>query len=47
MLHAQCLEDSIDVDVNIVTAKAVSYVDLALEPGTIFNVYKDDAYTRS
>jgi putative intracellular protease/amidase len=41
--HAQRLEDNIVVDGNIITAKAAGYVDLALELGKIFNIYKDEA----
>ncbi len=41
--HAQRLEDNVVVDGNIVTAKAVGYVDLALELGKIFNIYRDEA----
>jgi putative intracellular protease/amidase len=41
--HAERVEDNIVVDGNIVTAKAVGYVDLALELGKIFNIYKDEA----
>ncbi|HEX2947232.1 MAG TPA: DJ-1/PfpI family protein, partial [Clostridia bacterium] len=41
--HAERVEDNVVVDGNIVTAKAVGYVDLALELGKIFNIYKDEA----
>ncbi|BAI62157.1 conserved hypothetical protein [Methanocella paludicola SANAE] len=41
--HAKRVEDNIVVDGNIVTAKAVGYVDLALELGRIFNIYRDEA----
>lgn len=42
-MHAKRVEDNIVVDGNIVTAKAVGYVDLALELGRIFNIYRDEA----
>jgi putative intracellular protease/amidase len=41
--NAMRLEDNVVVDGNIVTAKAEGYVDLALELGKIFNIYKDEA----
>ena len=41
--NATRLEDNVVVDGNIVTAKNVGYVDLALELGKIFNIYKDEA----
>jgi protein deglycase len=41
--NATRLEDNVVVDGNIVTAKAVGYVDLALKLGEIFKIYKDRA----
>jgi hypothetical protein len=40
---AKRIEENVVVDGNIVTAKAVGYVDLALELGKIFKIYKDEA----
>jgi 4-methyl-5(b-hydroxyethyl)-thiazole monophosphate biosynthesis len=41
--HANRVEENVVVDGNIVTAKNVGYVDLALELGKIFNIYEDEA----
>lgn len=40
---AKRIEENVVVDGNIVTAKAVGYVDLALQLGNIFDIYKDEA----
>lgn len=38
----QYINENVVVDGNIVTAKAIGYVDLAIELGKMYNVFKDE-----